>query len=159
MHDAFVGETTLRSSGKKIVDEKFNEVILDYAPLDMEISKYLYMDQSAMSMYIGRTHTLSVTDRIGAVVDNSAITWNSSDSSIAKVENGVITALKPGTVTITGSKYGYNVTKQVTVQSPITYVELNKESEYVPYVLGREFGDADVIPMGKAFPNEKVFLF
>lgn len=26
------------------------------------------------------------------------------------------------------------------------------------YVLDREFGDADVIPMGKAFPNEKVFL-
>mgnify|MGYP003294105153 CR=1 FL=1 len=26
------------------------------------------------------------------------------------------------------------------------------------YILDREFGDADVIPMGKAFPNEKVFL-
>ena len=26
------------------------------------------------------------------------------------------------------------------------------------YVLDREFGDMDVIPMGKAFPNEKVFL-
>ena len=26
------------------------------------------------------------------------------------------------------------------------------------YVLDREFGDTDVLPMGKAFPNEKVFL-
>jgi len=26
------------------------------------------------------------------------------------------------------------------------------------YILDREFGDTDVIPMGKAFPNEKVFL-
>lgn len=54
----------------------------------------------------------------------------------------------------------YKVWKQFLPNA--TYVNLYGPTEITCnctyYVLDREFGDEDVIPMGKAFPNEKVFL-
>ena len=50
---------------------------------------------------VGENITLSATPNLGAVIDE--LTWTSSDTEIATVENGVVTGVKAGTVEITAS--------------------------------------------------------
>ena len=68
------------------------------------------------------TETLTVTYNPSNTTDNKMVTWSSSDESIAKVENGKITALKVGEVTITATvggktaKYNLTVIEKETLQ-------------------------------------------
>ena len=68
------------------------------------------------------TETLTVTYNPSNTTDNKMVTWSSSDESIAKVENGKITALKVGEVTITAivggktAKYNLTVIEKETLQ-------------------------------------------
>lgn len=68
------------------------------------------------------TETLTVTYNPSNTTDNKMVTWSSSDESIAKVENGKITAITPGKVTITATvggktaKYNLTVIEKETLQ-------------------------------------------
>ena len=58
------------------------------------------LDKSSVELKKGETVTLTAT----VAPDNATnknVVWSSSDSSIAKVENGVVTAVESGTATIT----------------------------------------------------------
>jgi hypothetical protein len=61
---------------------------------EQEVSLERWEDQAQLSI-------ISVTDAQGEAIDNPEITWESSDSTIASVENGVITSGKNGDATIT----------------------------------------------------------
>ncbi len=68
--------------------------------------------ESTASVWTGETVTLNATTTPGG----TAITWKSSDDTVATVENGVVNALKVGTVTITATVNGGNFdTCEVTV--------------------------------------------
>lgn len=51
--------------------------------------------------------TFTLTPKLGdATLSRSGVTWSTGDAAIATVENGVVTAVGEGTVTITADYYG-----------------------------------------------------
>lgn len=99
-----------------------------------EIQKYLAMyidhfnqpstirlNSTNVSLDVGGKQTLTATITPSDVT-NKSISWTSGDSSIATVSNGVITAVSPGTTTITVKTYNGKTAKcTVTVKSNIVY--------------------------------------
>ena len=69
---------------------------------------------------VGATLTLvaEVRDASGAAITGRTPTWSTSDAAVATVANGVVTAVAPGTATITATIDGKSATKQVTVVRP-----------------------------------------
>ena len=73
----------------------------------------------------------NATKQLKAALDKNAtdkVTWSSSNKKVATVDkNGVVTAVKKGTVTITAkTSGGKKATCKVTVKVPATKVKLNK---------------------------------
>ena len=58
------------------------------------------LDQSAVSLSVGGTETLTATVS-PEDASNKSVTWSSSDTTVATVENGVVTAVGSGTANIT----------------------------------------------------------
>ena len=81
------------------------------------------LNESNLSLYIGKTATLTATVTPENAT-NKAVTWESSDDTIATVDNnGKVTAVKEGTATITATAAdgsGKSATCTVTVEKPYT---------------------------------------
>ncbi len=81
------------------------------APAEPEVD----ITQETASVEAGKTVTLGAT----TVPVGSAITWTSSDNTVATVADGVVTGVKAGTATITATIAGGKTdTCQVTVTAP-----------------------------------------
>lgn len=84
--------------------------------------------QNAMTIYTGETATLTATVK-PSDADNQNVSWTSSNPTVATVDaNGNVSAVSPGTATITvTTKDGnYTATCEVTVQQRVTAVTLDK---------------------------------
>ena len=81
------------------------------------------LSQNQASLYYNRTpNTLTLTATVAPDnATNQAVTWTSSDTSVATVENGVVTAVAPGTatITVTTADGGFTATCAVTVRPDI----------------------------------------
>jgi len=91
------------------------------------------VDPTTATVTVGQspvTLTATVRDTSGTVVTDRAVTWSSSDATIATVSTtGVVTGRNPGTVTITATSEGVNGTATVTVQpAPVASVTLQPTS-------------------------------
>ncbi|MGN0814561.1 MAG: Ig domain-containing protein [Candidatus Coproplasma sp.] len=86
------------------------------------------LDKTSLSLTVGNTGELTATIA-PANATNKAVTWTSSNESVATVSNGVVTALKAGVTTITVTTSGGNYTAScsvtVTEASAITVWEFN----------------------------------
>jgi len=88
------------------------------------------LDRASKTMFVGSTFTL--TPSISPEnADNKTISWKSSNSSVATVNNGVVTAVSPGTATITVTTADGNKTATCTVSVQastvsVSGIELNK---------------------------------
>lgn len=97
------------------------------------------LDAASKSIKVGENFTLVATVN-PADADNKAVTWASSDATVASVDtNGKVTALKEGTTTITvttvdGAK---TATCAVTVTKNVTGISV--ESPKTEYTQGEEF--------------------
>ena len=69
------------------------------------IPESITLDQTNVSIQTGRTATLTATI-LPENANDKTITWTSSDVTVASVAGGVVTALKPGTATITAIANG-----------------------------------------------------
>jgi len=91
--------------------------------------------------------TLNLTATVNpSNASNPAVTWTSSDATIASVNNGVVTAHKVGTVTITATADGKSATCAVTVVPetiPAEKVELDKATAEL--VAGKELNLTGVV--------------
>ena len=87
----------------------------------------ILLSQSTATMTEGDELTLTATV-LPEDADEKTITWETSNAEIATVKDGVVTAIVPGTVTITAKAGGRQATCVVTVEKryiPVTDIILN----------------------------------
>ena len=99
------------------------------------------LDESSITLVVGGNQTLVATVT-PADADDKSVTWSSSNSSVATVTDGVVTAVSPGTVTITVTTVdgGYTATCQVTVEErAVTGIEATPDRSV--YTVGDVFDD------------------
>ncbi|MCR4805376.1 MAG: Ig-like domain-containing protein [Clostridia bacterium] len=109
------------------------------------------LDKAELSLAVGETAVLTAAI-IPEEASGLAIAWTSSDPSIAKVEEGTVTALAEGTATITASCSGFEASCKVTVGHALTHVDAvpatcteDGASEYwICSSCGRTFSDAGI---------------
>jgi thiol-disulfide isomerase/thioredoxin/translation initiation factor 2 alpha subunit (eIF-2alpha) len=73
------------------------------------------MSQASLSLEVGATATLTATVSPSDAT-NKAISWTSSNSTVATVSNGVVTAVAEGSATITAMAGGKTATCLVTIK-------------------------------------------
>ena len=83
------------------------------------------LNKTSASLKAGETVTLRATVKPDDATDKT-VTWGSSDESVAKVENGIVTAIGKGLSTITAKAGDTSATCMVTVSVPVENVTLNK---------------------------------
>lgn len=88
--------------------------------------KSLSLTQKEISLTVGEKKPLPLTVLPNDTTDEIRIT--SSDQSVASYSGGTITALKSGTATITAVSGAFSVSCQVTVETDIDSIALNKSS-------------------------------
>ena len=80
------------------------------------------LDPITLSMKVGEEEMLTVTVLPENATDKS-VTWSSSDLTVASVNNGLVTALKSGTTTITVQAHnGVKAECTITVNEPVVTV-------------------------------------
>ena len=86
------------------------------------------LDKTSASLKAGETVTLTATVKPDDATDKS-VTWTTSDASVATVDNGVVTAKKVGSATITAKAGDKEATCAITVvATPVTSVTLDRTS-------------------------------
>ncbi|MGN1233623.1 MAG: Ig domain-containing protein, partial [Candidatus Cryptobacteroides sp.] len=86
------------------------------------------LDKDNVTLKVGEKATLQATVGPEDATDK-AVTWTSSDPTVATVEDGVITALKLGTTSITAKAGDKTASCKVTVEpTPVTSVTLDKDN-------------------------------
>ena len=96
---------------------------------DNEITS-ITLDKTKIEMYINQNEALTATIIPENTTQSKEITWTSSDNSIVSVNNGIISALKAGSATISAtSSNGLTATCQVIVKDDsITSIKFDKET-------------------------------
>lgn len=91
--------------------------------------KGIKLNKSSVNLSVGSSEQLIKTITPSNAT-NQKITWSSSNTSVATVENGKIIAKKEGSAIITASISGYNATCKVTVTNTISLkkITINKSS-------------------------------
>ncbi len=86
------------------------------------------LNKTTLTLDVGKEEVLKATITPNNASDKN-VTWSSSNTNVASVDNGKITAKKAGTATITAkSSNGKTATCTVTITQPVTGVKLNKTS-------------------------------
>ena len=83
------------------------------------------LDKTAITLEIDETQTLTATLAPDNATDKT-VTWTVAPSGVVSVENGVITALKDGTATVTATANGKSANCTVTVNAPLTNAKVLK---------------------------------
>ncbi len=84
------------------------------------------LSESSVTLNVGESHQLSATV-LPENATRKTVTWKSFITSVATVdENGKITALAPGTITITAIANGRYAECKVYVKQPVTGIALDK---------------------------------
>ena len=93
----------------------------------------LLIIESELELQVGETYTLTATVLPTFADGDKTITWTSSNTKVASVSDGVVTALAPGTTQIKASAAGLSVSCTLTVYEkpdavPVESVTLNYTS-------------------------------
>ena len=96
--------------------------------------------ENNLSLYVGATVTLTATVR-PSDADNQRVTWSSSNTSVATINNGTVTAIAGGTTTITVTTQDGNFTATITITVNIptvsvTSVTLTGCDTDIPLIIG-----------------------
>ena len=80
----------------------------------------LYLNEHNSEKIVAKVYDASYKE-----VSNATITWKSSDTSIVTVNDGTVTAVKPGTATITASAAGVSNTCEVKVYAAPEFTDFS----------------------------------
>lgn len=81
------------------------------------------LNKTETELEIGETETLTATLTPDNATDKT-VTWTVAPAGVVSVENGIVTALKDGTATITATANGKSANCSVTVNAPITNADI-----------------------------------
>lgn len=84
----------------------------------------IYLSETEMTLTVGQEKTLTATVT-PEDAENKTVTWTSSDTSVATVENGTVRAVEEGTAVITASANGKSATCEVTVETGIVDFDID----------------------------------
>lgn len=122
-------------TNKDMIDGKCDITVIDQVVRPVT---GISLNQTTASVGLNKTITLTPTI-YPANATNKLVTWSSSDTSVATVNNGVVTGLKLGTTTITvrTSDSGFEASCLVTVNNLVTNsFTINRSS----HASGSEYG-------------------
>lgn len=111
------GVVTAKAKGTATITAKYKsyEVEIEVTVKDSNSSGSLEVDDSSITIKKGKKETIDLyyDDK---VLKGSKATWSTSNSSVATVKDGVVTAKKKGTATITAKYKNDSVKIKVTVE-------------------------------------------
>ena len=138
----FVPESTItRSSVAAIVSRMAMPQLRQSVTMKVVPATKLTMNQTSLTLEEGKTSALTVPPSpADATVTN--VTWKSSNTSVATVDNGKVTAVKKGSATITATTAnGVKATCKVTVTPEIKVSSVTVD----PSSLTLEVGDSEYL--------------
>lgn len=125
------GEITAKSVGTAIITVKTKDGGKSATCIVTVDAKFrpvtsITMDKTSVQLKAGETVTLTATANPDNATDKT-VTWSTTDATVATVNNGVVTANKVGTATIT-AKTGEKVATCVitVIPTPVTSISLDK---------------------------------
>ena len=103
-HVGYAGESWIDAVGGSQSTFRIKAYTSNAVPNEKEPLQKIILDKSAITLDKGKTAQLKVTYRPSYTTDDKTIRWSSSNTSVATVDaNGKITAVGPGTATITAA--------------------------------------------------------
>ena len=126
-NDEDVVELPEGAANVSTVDGNGNIVENGEFPIVINLENFV-IDQDDFTMARGATDTLTVTATPEAALAGKTVTWSSTDDSVVKVDQeGNIEAVGIGTAMITASVDDFSDSVAITVNSPLTGIELNTQ--------------------------------
>ena len=115
-------EITFDIDPDNLIDSNYENIPFDYSDPKSEIhvtprpvpATGITLNKASTTIYTGNSETLKAT--VEPADSTDVVTWKSNNGSVASVENGKVTAVAPGTATITASAGNYTATCVVTVE-------------------------------------------
>lgn len=86
------------------------------------------LNKSSVSLFKGDSTTLTVNYSPSNTTDNKSVTWSSSNTSVANVSNGKVTAVGKGEATITAKVGSFTATCKVTVSADVKIGDIDGDS-------------------------------
>lgn len=119
------GKVTAKKSGIAIITAKSGSCIAECTVNISVDVESVTLDKTTLSLAVGETATLTASVKPDDATDKT-VAWSSSDESVAKVDNGKVTAIKAGKATIIAKCGGKTAECAVTVTVPTGSVTLDK---------------------------------
>lgn len=94
-------------------------------------------DKTSAELNVGQTDSLTVVYDPADTTDDKTVTWTTSKESVVTVSNGTVTAVGPGTATVTAKVGDKTATCEYTVKAPLTSIELNNGENDLSLVKGQ----------------------
>ncbi len=130
------GIITAKKSGEATITAKSGSCIAECKVTITVSAESVTLDKTSLSLAIGESATLTATVKPDDATDKTVI-WSSSDESVARVDNGKVTAVKSGKATVT-AKCGVKTAEcAVTVTVPVSSITLDKTT--LSLVIGESF--------------------
>ena len=119
------GKVTAKKSGTATITAKAGSCIAECTVSVSVDVESVTLDKTSLELVVGETAQLTATVKPDDATDKN-VSWSSSDESVAKVDNGRVTAVKAGKATITAKCGGKTAECTVTVTVPTGSVTLDK---------------------------------
>ena len=119
------GKITAKKSGEATITAKSGTCVAECKVTVTVSTESVTLDKTTLSLAVGETAQLTATVKPDDATDKN-VAWTSSDASVAKVDNGKVTAVKAGKATITAKCGGKTAECAVTVTVPTGSVTLDK---------------------------------
>ena len=119
------GRVTAKKSGTAIITAKSGSCVAECTVTISVDVESVTLDKTTLSLAVGETAQLAATVKPDDATDKN-VSWTSSDESVAKVDNGKVTAIKAGKATIIAKCGGKTAECAVTVTVPTGSVTLDK---------------------------------